>query len=349
MKSIIIVIIIGILSVGVLIPISNVSAFESEFYDEFFISYGRCEIVIDADNQMFELMLSKIVDESVKEVFCNPLENYKFEYDSTTSGEVLTKRIKYDTEDYYTFYTSGVTTMPYVLQKHWNQGDSLTKKIENVPDLKYLGLNTMEINGKSIPVHEFTGKSYIDDSGNIASVELKLQFDSMSGFLVSLDMDMSIANILLGGGSVNMVFEANDISEKPLIENIIDISSKGGGCLIATATYGSELAPQVQQLRELRDNSLLQTESGTNFMNIFNDVYYSFSPIIADYERENPVFKEIIKITLTPMISSLSILNYVDIDSEESVLGYGISLIILNGMMYVGVPLGLVIGMRKSF
>ena len=31
---------------------------------------------------------------------------------------------------------------------------------------------------------------------------------------------------------------------------------KGGGCLIATATYGSELAPQVQQLRELRDNTI---------------------------------------------------------------------------------------------
>jgi len=45
--------------------------------------------------------------------------------------------------------------------------------------------------------------------------------------------------------------------------------SKGGGCLIATATYGSELAPQVQQLRELRDNSLLQTEAGTSFMNTF--------------------------------------------------------------------------------
>ncbi|GFN40677.1 MAG: hypothetical protein YK1309IOTA_2240001, partial [Marine Group I thaumarchaeote] len=30
----------------------------------------------------------------------------------------------------------------------------------------------------------------------------------------------------------------------------------GGGCLIATATYGTELAPQVQQLRELRDSSL---------------------------------------------------------------------------------------------
>ncbi|MBI2111903.1 MAG: copper-binding protein, partial [Nitrosarchaeum sp.] len=50
------------------------------------------------------------------------------------------------------------------------------------------------------------------------------------------------------------------------------------GCLIATATFGSELAPQVQQLREIRDNSLLQTESGKLFMNSFNDFYYSFSP-----------------------------------------------------------------------
>jgi len=62
-----------------------------------------------------------------------------------------------------------------------------------------------------------------------------------------------------------------------------------GGCLIATATYGTELAPQVQQLRELRDNTLLQTNSGTLFMESFNDFYYSFSPYIADYERENPV------------------------------------------------------------
>jgi len=126
-------------------------------------------------------------------------------------------------------------------------------------------------------------------------------------------------------------------------------TSKGGGCLIATATYGTELAPQVQQLRELRDNSLLQTASGTSFMSSFNDFYYSFSPTIADWERESPAFKEMVKITLTPLITSLSILNYVDMDSEVNVLGYGISLILLNAGMYFVAP-GIVIHtIRKKF
>ena len=40
-------------------------------------------------------------------------------------------------------------------------------------------------------------------------------------------------------------------------------TEEGGGCLIATATYGSEMSPQVQLLREIRDNQLMNTESGT--------------------------------------------------------------------------------------
>jgi len=124
-------------------------------------------------------------------------------------------------------------------------------------------------------------------------------------------------------------------------------SSKGGGCLIATATYGSELAPQVQQLRELRDNQLLGTESGTNFMNTFNDFYYSFSPIIADYERENPVFKEMVKVVITPMLSTLPIMQFAD--SESEVLGIGISVILMNLGMYIGIPAILIVGIRKKF
>jgi len=113
---------------------------------------------------------------------------------------------------------------------------------------------------------------------------------------------------------------------------------EGGGCLIATAAFGSEMAPQVQLLREIRDNTVLQTESGVSFMTGFNQLYYSFSPAIADYERENPVFKELVKLTITPLLISLTILNYVDIDTEEEMLGYGIGVILLNIGMYFVAP-----------
>ena len=113
-------------------------------------------------------------------------------------------------------------------------------------------------------------------------------------------------------------------------------TEEGGGCLIATAAYGSEMSQQVQLLRELRDNQLLQTESGSAFMGAFNNVYYSFSPAIADMERENPMFKEVVKLGLTPMLSSLSIME--NANSESEVLGLGLSVIALNLGMYLGVP-----------
>jgi peptidyl-prolyl cis-trans isomerase B (cyclophilin B) len=130
-------------------------------------------------------------------------------------------------------------------------------------------------------------------------------------------------------------------------ENTNQQTEEGGGCLIATATYGSEMSQQVQQLRELRDNQLLQTESGTAFIAMFNDIYYSFSPVIADYERENPYFKEAVKLAITPMISSLSLME--NANSESEVLGIGISVIMLNLGMYLGIPAIVIIGIRKQF
>ena len=124
-------------------------------------------------------------------------------------------------------------------------------------------------------------------------------------------------------------------------------SSSGGGCLIATAAYGSEMAPQIQFLREIRDNTVLQTESGSAFMTGFNQFYYSFSPAVADYERENPVFKETVKLALTPMLTSLAILNYVDIDSETEMLGYGIGIILLNIGMYFVAPAVIIIKIKN--
>jgi len=185
--------------------------------------------------------------------------------------------------------------------------------------------------------------NYIFKDGDNIKIEFESKNVSLKPTIQETQIPNTLSKTICGKGTVEKngqcVLEAKPISETK--------SSKGGGCLIATATYGSELAPQVQQLRELRDNSLLSTQSGTNFMNLFNYFYYSFSPAVADLERESPVFREAVKIAITPMISSLSILNYVDMDSEIEVLGYGISLIILNGMMYVGIPATIILKIRK--
>jgi len=121
----------------------------------------------------------------------------------------------------------------------------------------------------------------------------------------------------------------------------------GGGCLIATAAFGSELAPQVQLLREIRDDIVLQTKSGSIFMTGFNQFYYSFSPAVADYERENTAFKEAVKITLTPLLTSLTLLQYTNINSESEMLGYGIGIILLNIGMYFVAPAILIMKVKK--
>ena len=112
----------------------------------------------------------------------------------------------------------------------------------------------------------------------------------------------------------------------------------GGGCLIATAAYGSELAPQVQSLREIRDNTLLSTDSGTSFMTGFNQFYYSFSPAVADLERENVVFRDAVRVTITPALYTLNIMTLADQNSDASVIAFGLLAIAAMAGIYVAGP-----------
>lgn len=131
--------------------------------------------------------------------------------------------------------------------------------------------------------------------------------------------------------------------------NVIDMNVppfNTGDCLIATASYGSELAPQVQMLREIRDNTLLNTESGKIFMQGFNIVYYSFSPQIAELENENPVFREAVKLFITPMIATLSIMTLAQ-DSEFDVIFFGVSTIGLIIGMYIIAPITIIYKIKK--
>ena len=120
----------------------------------------------------------------------------------------------------------------------------------------------------------------------------------------------------------------------------------GGGCLIATAAYGTELAPHVQHLRELRDSSLLQTSSGSSFMSAFNAAYYALSPAVADLERQSPAFRESVRLLITPMILSVHAVMSAAPGgaggdgpaSEASILLYGAASLVLVAGMYVAAP-----------
>jgi len=187
----------------------------------------------------------------------------------------------------------------------------------------------------------------------VDDVELKIKFieamilinDKSYTFAYSNTVDNFNNDFSKFNESLNSFELLSQQSTKSTEENTNEQSEEGGGCLIATATYGSELAPQVQMLREIRDNQLLQTESGKSFMTTFNEAYYSFSPYIADMERESPVFKEIVKAGLTPMLSTLTIMESAETESE--VLGLGLSVIALNLGMYIGLPAIVIFGIKK--
>ena len=224
-----------------------------------------------------------------------------------------------------------------------NEKNDLLQQVVATGNLEIISQEKSTINGKEAYVTDAVG---IFQSGDL-SFDVKFKETTISSndkfytFAYSNGVDDFDNQLPRFENSID-TFKILSEPEQTEIDN-----DEGGGCLIATATFGSEFAPQVQQLRELRDNTILSTQSGTVFMTGFNQIYYTFSPTIADFERENPIFKEMVKITIIPMLTSLSILNHVNIDSENEMLGYGISIILLNIGMYFIAPAILINKVRK--
>ena len=220
--------------------------------------------------------------------------------------------------------------------------ETLKQVVEN-GNLSILSQKKTTVNGNEAYVTNAEG--YFSSNGESFNVKFReiLIYDSEQFYTLAYSNGLEDFNSQLP--RFEDTVESFEILSK--VSSSDESNEEGGGCLIATATFGSELSPQVQKLRELRDNTILSTESGTAFMTGFNQFYYSFSPIIADMERQNPVFKEIVKFSITPMLTSLSILNYVDIDSEEEMLSYGIGIILMNIGMYFTAPAIVIYKIRK--
>ena len=216
--------------------------------------------------------------------------------------------------------------------------DVIQSKVENLESLQaasqfeILSQERAEISGREMFVLD--AKDFFETPDGIAQIKYRevttVVGDTVYTFLFTGDADVFDADLPLFEETVSsFTVLAEPPSQMPF----------GGGCLIATAAFGSEMAPQVQQLRELRDGSLIRTEAGRAFLEWFHAIYYSFSPAVADYERESPIFREMVRLAITPMISILSVLDHAEIDTEEGAILYGSAAISLVVLAYLGAPM----------
>ena len=72
----------------------------------------------------------------------------------------------------------------------------------------------------------------------------------------------------------------------------------GGGCLIATVAYGSPMEPQVKVLGEFRDRILLTNNIGRGFL----ELYYTYSPAMADFITKHTTLRTVARWTLLPLV-----------------------------------------------
>ena len=73
-------------------------------------------------------------------------------------------------------------------------------------------------------------------------------------------------------------------------------------CVIATAAYASDQAPEVVYMRHVRDNLIGSTSTGRVLVEAFNGFYYSWSPWLAEAISASALLRAVFRVLLLPLI-----------------------------------------------
>ncbi len=158
-------------------------------------------------------------------------------------------------------------------------------------------------------------------------------------FVVDWDNN-SIRDVLIGSndGEVFLSTGADASSTSGGSSASLSGGGGGGGCFIATAAYGSPLAPQVQRLREFRDRYLLPNPVGK----VFVALYYKLSPPLAAVIAKSKTLRAIVRVTLVPVIAWAALALW------SPALGYAVLLLALGFSVWMALRVARTIGLRHS-
>jgi hypothetical protein len=195
----------------------------------------------------------------------------------------------------------------------------------------------------------FLSYSWMTAAPSGISIDLPGPITPLPGGIATSTLTVSVSPTS-STGSFTLIVTGTSASLSHATNVAIMISAATGTpapqCLIATATYGSELSPEVQILRSFRDNSVQKTKAGASFMIVFNAWYYSFSPYAATYLTTHAASRMIMKGVLYPMVAVLllasDLFTATSTYPEMGVLLSGLFASCLIGAIYIGLPLSLV-------
>ena len=115
------------------------------------------------------------------------------------------------------------------------------------------------------------------------------------------------------------------------------------GCIIATAAYGSELAPEVAYMRHVRDVMIGSTWAGRALVEGWNAFYYSWSPPIAALIANSKELQITSRILLVPLVATVhsiafiyAVLSSFDL-TLASVIAFLLA-VILSTSIYIIIP-----------
>jgi peptide/nickel transport system substrate-binding protein len=154
-----------------------------------------------------------------------------------------------------------------------------------------------------------------DQGSGINQLMIRVSRDSDFGSYEILDTSGAVGNKVQFSGEPDQKYSfvslavdnVGNVETKSVADTSTTIKQSQSQCLIATAAFGSELSPQVGFLRNFRDNHILSTAAGSSFMNVFNTWYYSFSPYVANYERDQPWLQQTVKTAIYPLLGILTL------------------------------------------